>query len=72
MKQFKGGKAVSSPGTKLQDGSGVRPKVGRNLASVGPRVGRAVIGRANESGGLSGRAVVRSAPRGSARGLMNR
>lgn len=72
MRQFKGGKAVSSPGTKLQDGSGVRPKVGRNLASVGPRVGRSVIGKTNESGGLSGRAIVKLSPRGSARGLMNR
>jgi hypothetical protein len=69
MKSFKGGKAVTSPGTKLQEGSGVRPKVGRNMASVGPRVGRAVMGKSNEVGGLTGRASLR--PAGS-RGLINR
>ena len=70
---FKGGKAVTSGGTKLQKGAGVGPKLGRNLSSVGPRVGSAVMGGSNTGGGAAGKAAVRAGPKGmAAKGLMNR
>lgn len=65
--KFSGGKSESSPGTKLQTGSDVRPKVGRNTSKVGPRVGRAVIG-SNVTGSASGKIRAKAGPRG----LMNR